>query len=259
MKKLILIMVIIMATSALAKEPRTVVVISIDALHPKAIEMAKPKNILSVMKKGVYTLNGKSVNPPKTLINHTAMVIGKTPEESGYKTNAWKKGQPKVKGETVFEIAKKNGYKTFYVYSKGLLGFLATDDVDKSYFAGEDSAEVGSKIVEETKGDYFLFWHISGLEFVGMDYGWLSKEYLEEFTMIDEDISQAIQKLLSKKNVTLIITSDHSGHDKIHASQHPEDFKMPLIIYSDMADFSEYQDKPYSTYQLKSLIEKIMK
>lgn len=237
---------------------KTIVVISIDALHPDAIEMAKPKNILSVMDKGVYTLRGTSVNPPKTLINHTAMMLGKTPEQSGYTENRWLPGEPAAEGETIFTMAKKTGLKTLYVYSKELLGFLATDDVDESFFAGMSSAETGDRLVKETKGDYFLFLHVSGLEFTGMDHGWLSEKYLEKFTEIDTALTDVIKTLSAKENTTLIITSDHSGHDKIHASQHPEDFKMPLIVYSDMADFSEYQDRPYMTLELKELLSKVL-
>jgi len=240
------------------KNNKTIVVISIDALHPDAIEMAKPENIMKVMSKGVSTLKGTSVAPPKTLINHTAMVLGKMPEESGYTVNAWQYGMPKAKGESVFTLAKKAGLKTIYVYSKGLLGFLSTDDVDESYFAGMDSLEKGCRIIAETEEDYFLFLHISGLEFVGMEYGWLSDEYLALFNWIDAGLKDALNQLTEKSNTTLIITSDHSGHDMIHGSNHPEDFKMPLIIYSDMADFSEYNDAPYKTVELKNLISKVL-
>lgn len=240
------------------KQNKTIVVISIDALHPSTIEMAKPENIMKVMNKGVSTLKGTSVAPPKTLINHTAMVLGKMPEESGYTVNAWRPGMPKAKGESVFTLAKQAGLKTFYVYSKGLLEFLATDDVDEAYFAGMDSINVGSRIIAETDEDYFLFLHISGLEFVGMQYGWLSDEYVTMFKEIDAGLADAINTLTEKRDTTLIITSDHSGHGMIHGSTHPEDFKMPLIIYSDMADFSEYDNAQYKTVELKKLVSKVI-
>jgi predicted AlkP superfamily pyrophosphatase or phosphodiesterase len=237
---------------------KTVVAISIDALHPDAIEMARPENILKVMSRGVFTLKGQSVAPPKTLINHTAMALGKPPAESGYTVNAWKPGMPRAEGESVFTLAKRAGIKTFYVYSKELLGFLATDDVSESYFAGMESIKEGCRIVAETNEDYFLFFHISGLEFAGMEHGWLSDEYIKKFQEIDSGLKDVINRLTEKTNTTLIITSDHSGHGKIHGSDHPEDFKMPLIVYSDMADFSEYSDAEYKTVELKNLIKKVI-
>jgi len=237
---------------------RTIVVISIDALHPDTIEMAKPENIMKVMNKGVSTLKGTSVAPPKTLINHTAMMLGKMPEESGYTVNAWKPETPKAEGESIFTLAKKSGLKTFYVYSKELLGFLATKDVDEAYFAGMDSIAEGSRIVSEAKEDYFLFLHISGLEFTGMEHGWLSEQYISKFQEIDKGLKEVLEILTDKKNTTLVITSDHSGHEKIHGSDHPEDFKMPLIVYSDTADFSEYNGVDYKTVELKKLINKAL-
>ncbi|MEF3255020.1 MAG: alkaline phosphatase family protein, partial [Deferribacterales bacterium] len=94
-------------------------------------------------------------------------------------------------------------------------------------------------------------------DFIGPKYGWLSNEYIEEFRMIDEDIAPIIQKLLNKKNTTLIITSDHGGHEKIHGSEHPEDYKFPIIIYSDMAGFDDLKDKNYKTSQLRSYLKRV--
>jgi len=258
MKRLIFILILLFSFSAYAEKNRTVIIISIDALHPDAVNLVKPKTIGMIMKKGFYTLKGKSVHPPKTLVNHTAMTIGKTPKESGYVSNIWKKGDNRVKGETIFHDAKKAGLKTYWVYSKSKLGFLNNKAVDKSIFAGDDAVYKADKIVKENKS-LFMFLHISGLDFVGPEHGWLSKEYLEEFSLIDEDIANIVKTALSRKNVTLIITSDHSGHAKIHGSSHPEDYKMPFFVYSDMADFSDIQNKPYRTNELRKLIQRIYK
>ncbi|OPY14183.1 MAG: 2,3-bisphosphoglycerate-independent phosphoglycerate mutase [Syntrophus sp. PtaB.Bin138] len=262
MKKLIVILFLLIPVLVSAETNRKVVVISIDALHPDAIEMKKPKNILSVMSRGVSTMKGSSVSPPMTLVNHAAMVVGKTPEQSGYRFNRWKEGDKQVGLETVFHDAKRSGYKTYYIYSKENLGFLVNNAVDQSHFtsmAPREPLTVGHKIVQEEKGDYFLFLHISGLDFAGPRHGWLSEKYLEVFGLIDAELKPIIEKLMRQKNTTLVITSDHSGHDRIHASQHPEDFKIPLIIYSDMSDFSSLRDQSYTTYELRKILAKVLK
>ncbi len=46
------------------------------------------------MESGTYTLNGRSTDPPKTLIAHTAMFTGLSPEESGKVDNDWTPGEP---------------------------------------------------------------------------------------------------------------------------------------------------------------------
>lgn len=264
MKKLFVIILLLslMPISLYAETNRKVVVISIDALHPKAIDLKKPATILSVMFRGVYTMKGIAVSPPMTLINHTAMMVGKPPQESGYNFNLWKTGDKQVDQDTVFHDARKAGYKTFYFYSKENLGFLVNDAVDQAAWAKawrRQSITLAEKIVLEEKADYFLFLHISGLDFVGPRHGWLSPVYLEELAGIDEELQPIISKILKQKNTTLIITSDHAGHDRIHASDHPEDFKIPLIIYSDMADFSSLQDQPYTTYELRKILSRVLK
>ncbi|PMP70431.1 MAG: hypothetical protein C0187_05610 [Calditerrivibrio nitroreducens] len=94
MKKFFYFIFTLLSVTNLFAADCSIIVISIDALHPDAINIVKPENIGKVMSAGVYNLNGKSVNPPKTLISHTAMVTGKTPEESGYISNSWEKGRP---------------------------------------------------------------------------------------------------------------------------------------------------------------------
>lgn len=63
------------------------------------------------------------------LINHAAVIVGKTPREKGCNFNLWKKGDKQVYQETVFHDAKKSGCKTyFYIYEN--LGFLVKSAVD---------------------------------------------------------------------------------------------------------------------------------
>jgi predicted AlkP superfamily pyrophosphatase or phosphodiesterase len=261
MKKYFVILLLFIPLLSYADTNRKVIVISIDAMHPRAIELKKPARIIAVMAKGVSTMNGSAVSPPMTLINHTAMVVGKTPQESGYHFNNWKTGDKQIDIDTVFHDAKKAGYKTYYLYSKENLGFLVNEAVDQAVWAKSwrrQSIALAGKIVLEEKADYFLFLHISGLDFTGPRHGWLSPVYLEELAGIDEELQPIIAKLLKQKNTTLIITSDHAGHDRIHASDHPEDFKIPLIIYSDMADFSSLQDQPYTTYELRKMLSRVL-
>lgn len=264
MKKLfmIVLLLLLMPITLSAETNRKVVVISIDALHPQSIELKKPATIRSVMAKGVQTMKGSAVSPPMTLVNHAAMIVGKTPQESGYHFNNWRTGDKRVDIDTVFHDAKKAGYKTYYLYSKENLGFLVSEAVDQATWAKawrRQSIGLAEKILMEEKADYFMFLHISGLDFIGPRHGWLSPVYLEELAGIDEELQPIISKLLKQKNTTLIITSDHAGHDKIHASDHPEDFRIPLIIYSDMADFSSLQDQPYTTNELRKILSKVLK
>ena len=69
------------------KEVQIVLIISIDALHPKAIDPKTSANIQQLLEQGVYTLDGFSTNPPLTLLSHAAMFSGIGPEKGGRADN----------------------------------------------------------------------------------------------------------------------------------------------------------------------------
>jgi len=61
-----------------ARKIETVLLVSIDALHPDALSAKTAPTLHALMRPGRFTLAGKSVDPPKTLIAHTAMLTGLT-------------------------------------------------------------------------------------------------------------------------------------------------------------------------------------
>jgi len=84
---LICILIILMAGSIYAQPLNHVLIISIDALHPDALQRARIPTIAKLMQTGAYTLDGRSTEPPKTLIAHTAMFTGLRPEQNGKMDN----------------------------------------------------------------------------------------------------------------------------------------------------------------------------
>ena len=72
------------------------------------------------------------------------------------------------------------------------------------------------------------FLYLGFLDEWGHKYGWLSNEYyyaLEESLKI---VKQVIEK--APENTTIILTSDHGGHDYSHGTTIPEDMTIPLYI-----------------------------
>lgn len=58
------------ATTAVARQLNNVVVISIDALHPEALNSAQIPTINKLMQAGAYTLDGRSTEPLSMTISH---------------------------------------------------------------------------------------------------------------------------------------------------------------------------------------------
>ena len=107
------------AVASSAGSLQKVVIISIDALHPAALNAGTTPTIYGEMRQGAYTLDGQSTNPPLTLISHSAMLTGRSPDKSGKSDNQWQPGEPTIEGRTIFNSAKQNGFQAGFYYSTG--------------------------------------------------------------------------------------------------------------------------------------------
>jgi predicted AlkP superfamily pyrophosphatase or phosphodiesterase len=235
---------------------QNVLIISIDALHPQALHAGDLPTMQRVMRQGAYTMAGQSTDPPLTLIAHTAMFTGLPPDVSGKQDNGWQPGEPTVSRTTIFDDAKRAGYRTGYYYSKQKLGYLVNEAVDDTQWSKDNAIDLAEAFMNDP-GRHFVFLHISGLDQVGPEYGWLSPEYLEELFYIDDALSVLITKIEKQKHFLIVITSDHAGHGRLHGSRHPEDYRLPLVIYADEMDFSAYQDAAYTVTDLKDILRPV--
>jgi len=244
------------AVASNAASLKNVIIISIDALHPAALNAGTTPTIYGEMRQGAYTLEGQSTNPPLTLISHTAMFTGLGPDKSGKADNQWQPGEPAIERRTIFNSAKQNGFQTGFYYSKQKLGYLVNEAVDVYRWSQDDAIDLAEAFVRKP-GRHFVFLHVSGLDFVGPEHGWLSKEYMEELSYIDEYLTPLIRLVKEQKNFVIIVTSDHSGHGKIHGSQHPDDFRLPFVIHSDRMKFGSIQNRKYDVTDLKDILNRI--
>ena len=259
MKKIICLLLILIASVTFADELKynTVAIISIDALHPDAVQRQYAPNLFKLIDSGFYSPEGTSTKPPKTLIAHTAMVTGLLPEQNGKKDNNWSKSEARVSKDTMLSYAKKHGYKTALIYSKPKLGYLGSDAADNEIYSPQDAVEKATEAVDVSKPQ-FIFLHISGLDTEGPISGWMSPEYLDEFNFIDEQLGVLIAKIQQSPSFLIVITSDHAGHDKIHGSDHTEDYKRPLIIQSSKEIIKNVPAEALRIEGLKSYLESIL-
>ena len=241
-----------------AGEVESVLIISIDALHPDALGKRTAKNIHAMMERGVFTLNGHSTSPPLTLLSHAAMFSGIGPSQGGRKDNSWHHGQNQIRQKTIFDEAKLNGFSTGFFYSKEKLGFLCSDSIDQTRYDPDFSVENAVAFFKKPGGKKFCFLHISGLDRTGPVEGWLSEGYMEELSFIDESLIPLVKLVTSEKGYLLIITSDHAGHGKIHGSDHPDDAKLPFVMLSDTVDLKPYQAMNYYVTDLKPILKKVL-
>lgn len=246
----------LLAGPVLAREVETVLIVSIDALHPAALSEQASPTLHSLMRSGRYTLQGQSVTPPQTLIAHTAMLTGLTPAQSGKQDNDWKPGLPQVARETLLDVAKQRGFQTAYFYAKPKLGYLMSAAVDEHALARDDGVDRARAFFRQP-GGRFVFLHISGLEDAGADSGWLSADYLDELTYIDRTLAPLLGDVAKRGSYLVVVTSDHAGHERQHGTSHPEDFKLPLIMAADQT-LPALAPGVFSITDLKSLVQSLL-
>ena len=210
------------------------------------------------MKRGVFTLKGKSISPPLTLLSHAAMFSGIDPNEGGQKENSWDPSEKRISHKTIFNDAKSKHFSTGFFYSKGKLGFLISGAIDQHQLDPDFSVENAIDFFKKPGRKKFCFLHVSGLDRAGPIEGWLSKGYMEELFFIDESLSSLVELVESKDGYLLIITSDHAGHGTIHGSDHPDDAKLPLVMISDTANLKQYQSMNYDVTDLKPMLKEIL-
>ena len=249
--------VFLWAAAAIAAPLSNVLIVSIDALHPDAISAKTTPVINRLMTSGAYTLNGISSDPPLTLISHTAMFTGLGPAESGKTDNNWQPGEPTIAKSTIFNLARSYGFLTGYYYSKEKLGFLVNPAVSDHRFSKDNAVDIAHTFIQKS-GNHFVFLHVSGLDEVGPVKGWLSPEYLEELSFIDEMLETLIDTVRQKGDYLIVITSDHAGHGTVHGSNHPDDFKLPFVIVSDRIKTDRFRNIPYRVVDLKPMIENLL-
>jgi predicted AlkP superfamily pyrophosphatase or phosphodiesterase len=229
MKSFLLVCCGLLSACVCAREVDTVLVVSIDALHPAALSDQASPNLHRLMHSGRYTLQGHSVMPPQTLIAHTAMMTGLTPSQNGKQDNEWKPGMAHVAQETLLDFAKQRGYQTAYFYAKPKLGYLVSPSVDEHALARDDGVD-RARAFFRCQDRRFVFLHISGLEDAGRDSGWLSPDYVGELTHIDKTLGSLMEAVRQRGSYLIVVTSDHAGHGREHGTNHPEDFKLPVIV-----------------------------
>ncbi len=100
------LLVLCVCRPALAESFDSIVIVSIDALHPDALSAETAPITWAMLKKGNLTRQGVSTKPPKTLVAHAAMITGVAPENGGRTSNVWSKGEPTIQERTIFHLAQ---------------------------------------------------------------------------------------------------------------------------------------------------------
>jgi predicted AlkP superfamily pyrophosphatase or phosphodiesterase len=203
-------------------------------LRPDAISPARCPNIESLRRRGAWTFKAQSVMPSITLPCHMSIFHSLPPSQHGILTNDdW---PPEIKTPGLVEVARAAGLKCAFFYNweplrnlsrPGCLTFSYFRENCKITDGDEVNALEAARFIEQIPLD-FAFVYFGVVDEIGHVYGWMSDQYLAQVESADRALATVLKSLPDDSSI--LLQSDHGGHDRGHGTDLPDDMTIPWIV-----------------------------
>lgn len=214
----------------------TTVFVSIDGVRPDALLVAHCPHINSLRQRGSWTFKASSVTPSITLPCHMSTFHSVPPSRHGITTNDWQPMARPLPG--LMEQINAADLKAGFFYNWDPLRNLCTPlQLHFAYFRNNTytdlengDAVIASEAVRYLASDEpdFIFVYLSTADTAGHIFGWMSDGYLQQVERVDRAFGILLDGLPA--DTTLLVHSDHGGHDRTHGTELPEDMTIPWLI-----------------------------
>ncbi len=212
-----------------------VVLVLIDGLRPDALHQTACPHIQSLIARGASTLMAQSVMPSITLPCHMSIFHSVPPTRHGITSNTWHPMARPLPG--LMDEAAQNYRRcaSFYKWEElrdlsrpGSLVFSYCHNNAYTDMAGDGLiVDAAASYISKAQPD-FAFVYLGTVDTVGHIAGWMSQEYLAQVSLADNYLGRLLAVL--PPEYTILLQSDHGGHDRDHGTDCPEDLTIPWII-----------------------------
>jgi predicted AlkP superfamily pyrophosphatase or phosphodiesterase len=212
-----------------------VVLFLVDGMRPDGMLQAETPAMDALRAGGAHTLSARTVMPSMTLPCHASLFLGVPPARHGITTNTWMPQVRPVPG--LFDVLHETGLVTAAFYNWEELRDLSRPgalniSVMIKDVSGDGAADTAvADMAAAWLGSHpfnFAFVYLGGTDIAGHAFGWMSEPYLAAISHADRCIAAVLQALPA--DCTVIVTSDHGGHEQTHGTAADEDMTTPLII-----------------------------
>lgn len=213
--------------------------IMIDGLRPDALQAAHCPNLIAWQQQSAYTLQATSVLPSFTLPCHMSIFHSVPPSRHGIMSNEWQPLARPLPG--LIEAANRAGKRCAFFFSWEQLRDLSRPGhLEESFFvsSGEHNGRINPQADEIVAtaagraladGRYdFAFVYLGSVDIAGHAYGWMSDGYLAQVARVDGLFGKLRAAL--PPDSTILLQSDHGGHQRGHGTDLPEDMTIPWMI-----------------------------
>lgn len=211
------------------------VFVLVDGLRPDAITPAHAPTLLALMRRGAYSLSAQSVMPTLTLPCHVSLFHSLSAAQHGVLDNDWQPLPRPVPG--LVDQAHAVGKRCAFFYNwEPLRNLNQPGSLHHSLFMQNcKDLEHGDQTIAAEAARYipaqrpdFTFVYLGSLDERGHADGWMSAGYLEQVGRADKALAIVLESLPA--DTTLLVQSDHGGHDHLHGTDSPEDMTIPWIL-----------------------------
>jgi len=195
-----------------------IILLMLDGLRPDVFDHCQIPNLEAFRNRSAYSLTAQSAVPSVTLPCHISLFHSVPPARHGIVTNDWHPMAHPLPG--LMEVAKQHERHCAFIHNWEYLRDLNRPG-SLSYVYFEDSAydPAGDERVVAEAMRYF--------EQATPDFR-MSAEYLRHVEFTDKSIGRLLDALSDK--ATILIQSDHGGHDRTHGTELPEDMTILWMI-----------------------------
>ncbi len=212
----------------------SVVFLMLDGLRPDALSAVDAVNLNAFRQKGSHTLQGRSVDPSVTLPCHTSIFHSVPPARHGVMDNVWHNPVRPITG--LVEQLHTHEKRTAMFHNWDVLRDVTRPEnlyfnffINTGYDLDGDDPIIAAFMThyEQIQVD-FAFVYFASIDVAGHHFGWMSEGYLKQVLVVDALVGRVLEFL--PDDVTIIIHSDHGGHERTHGTTADDDMVIPWMI-----------------------------
>ena len=208
--------------------------ITIDGLRPEGLRAGHVPNLTTLCTEGASTSCARSVMPSITLPAHMSLFHSVPPTRHGVTTNTWMPMVRPIPG--LVDVAHEAGLRSAFFHNwEPLRNLNQPGSLDFSYFRRNWTDPDGNQVIADQAVRYlssdrpdFAFVYFGSVDGWGHKYGYMSDAYLAQLERVDGAVGTVLDALPA--DATVLLTSDHGGHDRMHGTDEPEDMTVPWMI-----------------------------
>ena len=213
----------------------TTILVMVDGLRPDALAMVHCPHFDNLQARSSYTLQASSVMPSVTLPCHMSIFHSVPPARHGVTSNAWQPMARPLPG-LIDQARAANLHTASFHNWEPLRNLSLPGSLNFSYYRDNVYTDLeGDRVIAgeavryiDSDGPDFAFVYFGTVDTIGHRHGWLSDEYLAQIERVDGALGLLLDGVPADS--TILLLSDHGGHERSHGTHSAEDMTIPWLV-----------------------------